>query len=198
MISLWVSYLSIYSWRFPYDHLFWIGDGSHYSHIGGLVVEWGKILEELGMPFLDSFVGDDFLFRFLERGREDLSQSFFSFGVFGETKVASDNVSKESLVILFVLDEVIDHMIKDSANSIESFTSLADISETIFVDQDLLDNEGSNSSGEFLASLHNSQAEGDDFSLHQEVNSIAIVTLNKGTNDTKTGDSEVFEGLGLA
>ena len=138
MISLWVSYLSIYSWRFPYDHLFWIGDGSHCSHVGGLVVEWGKILEELGMPFLDSFVGDDFLLRFLERGREDLSQSFFSsrweeegiskffyeiykdlkklLGVFGETKVASDNVSKESLVILFVLDEVIDHMIKDSAN----------------------------------------------------------------------------------
>lgn len=99
-------------------------------------------------------------------------------------------MSQKSLIIFSGISQISNHMMKHSWNlgiwdtfkkmfpySKESFAGLADIGKTIIIEQNLLDNESGNGSREFLASLHDSETKRNNFSLHQEINSIAIITL---------------------
>jgi hypothetical protein len=54
---------------------------------------------------------------------------------------------------------------------------VANVVQSVVIKQDLLDNEGSDSSGELLSSLHDPEAEWDDLGLHQESDSITVIAL---------------------
>lgn len=74
---------------------------------------------------------------------------------------------------------------------------MADIFETVFVNENLLDNECSDGSAELLSSLHDSETEWDDFGLHEERDRIGVLPLDESSNNSQARNSEVFEWLTL-
>jgi hypothetical protein len=85
-------------------------------------------------------------------------------------------MSQQSLVILAIGNDISDHMVQNSADlqftmvlytyCEESFSGVANVVQAIVIKQNLLDDEGSDGSGEFLTSLHDPEAEWYDLSLH--------------------------------
>lgn len=89
------------------------------------------------------------------------------------------------------------HITQYGAHSVEALIGLADIVETHIIEEYLLHNEDGDSLAEFRASLHDSQAEWDNLGGEEKVDDIGGVVLDKGANDAKRGETEVFEGSGL-
>jgi hypothetical protein len=120
------------------------------------------------------------------------------------------------------IHERVDHVAEHSPNSVESLVSLADISETQVVEQDLLNDEDGHRLGKFRAGFHDSQTEGDDLGREQKVDDVRVVILlqkarcrdqpvsshhadwetsthlDQSPNDTERGQPEVLERSRLA
>lgn len=62
--------------------------------------------------------------------------------VVAEPQVASDNMFKKPNCLS--LNELVDHVAKDSPNSVESFICMANVRQTCFVKKNLLHDENSN------------------------------------------------------
>jgi hypothetical protein len=92
-----------------------------------------------------------------------------------------------------LLDELVDHVAENCADSVEALVSLADVCQTNIVKEDLLDDENGNGLGEFGSSLHNAEAKRDDLGCKEEVDDLAGVVLDKGANHTERGQTKVFE-----
>ena len=63
---------------------------------------------------------------------------------------------------------------------------------------DLLHNKGGNSFAQLAAGLHNAKTKWYYFSCEQEVDDIAVVHLNKCSNDTKRRQAQIFKGPSFA
>ena len=74
---------------------------------------------------------------------------------------------------------------------------MADIFETVFVNENFLHNECSDGSAELLSSLHDSETEWDDFGLHEECDRVGVFPLDESSNNSQARDSEVFEWFTL-
>jgi hypothetical protein len=74
-------------------------------------------------------------------------------------------------------DELVDHVAEDSADGEEAFVGVTNIGEPGLVEEDLLDDEDRNSFGEFRASFHDAETEGDDLGGKEEVYYRIVVVL---------------------
>ncbi len=90
------------------------------------------------------------------------------------------------------------HVVEDCAHCVEALCSLAQVVQSLFVQKDLLDDEGGHCLRKLGPSLHNPQAQGDDLCLQQETNHIVVIHLNQGSNHTQRGESQVFKGPSFA
>lgn len=91
------------------------------------------------------------------------------------------------------LDELSNHIAEDRANGIESLVGGTDVVETIVIKENLLHNKDGNSLAKFRASLHDSEAEGNDLGCEQEVDNFGGVIFHQSPDDAKTGQPEIFE-----
>jgi len=67
----------------------------------------------------------------------------------------------------------------------------------MIIKKDLLDNEYSHGLAELRASLHDSEAERDDFGRQEKVDDVGGIVFNKSTDDSERGQSQIFEGSRL-
>ena len=128
--------------------------------------------------------------------------------IFREAQIASNDVFEQPHA--GIPDKRGDHVAKNVGNSKESLGSLADVIEPSFINQDLriclasaanicgtvthlLNNEGGDCSAQLAAGLHDAETQGYYFCSEQEVDDIAVVNLNKRTNDAQRGQAQVFE-----
>lgn len=96
-----------------------------------------------------------------------------------------------------LVNELSDHITKNSANSVESLVGLADVLQSHVIEQDLLNDEDSNSLAEFRSSLHDTEAERDDLCGEEEVDDFCRVILDQSADDTKRRQAKVFKGSRL-
>lgn len=75
------------------------------------------------------------------------------------------------------LHQLIHHVAQHRPNGIEPLVRLADVGQSQVVQQDLLNDEDGDGFGEFRASLHDSEAERDDFGGEEEVDDVGVVVL---------------------
>ena len=75
------------------------------------------------------------------------------------------------------LHQLVYHIAQHRPHGIEPLIRMADIRQTRLVQQDLLNDEDSNSLGELRAGLHDPQAEWDYLRREQEVNHGRVVVL---------------------
>ena len=92
-----------------------------------------------------------------------------------------------------LVNELSDHVTKNGANSVESLIGLADVLQSHVIEQDLLNDEDSNGLAEFRSSLHDTEAERDDFRGEEEVDDLCGVILDQSTDDTKRRQAKVFK-----
>jgi hypothetical protein len=85
------------------------------------------------------------------------------------------------------------HVAENGTNSVEPFVCSADVVKTMIVKKDLLDNEYSNRLAKLRTRLHDSETKRDDFSCQEEVDDIGGIVLDKGTNNSKRRQSQIFE-----
>lgn len=71
-----------------------------------------------------------------------------------------------------LLHKLIDHVAENSTHGVEALISLADVGKANVVQQDLLDDEDSNSLTELRSSLHDTQAKRDNLSCEEEVDDL--------------------------
>jgi hypothetical protein len=112
------------------------------------------------------------------------------------------------------LNKLIDHIAENGPNSVEAFISVADISQSCLVEQNLLDNKYGNSLGEFRSRLHDAQAEGNNLRGEKEMNDCVVIVLlykdehqllgpkrgsylDKSPDDTEGSKPEVLKRTGL-
>lgn len=130
-----------------------------------------------------------------ERLRKALAKGFPCSSVITQSQEAAHNVLQEAGRLL--LHKLGNHVGEHSANGIESLVGRADVVESAVVEQNLLNNEDGNGLTQFGSSLHDSEAQGDDFGGQQEVDDLGRVILDKSTNDTERGETKVFKGSRL-
>ena len=75
------------------------------------------------------------------------------------------------------IDELVDHVAQDRPNGVEPFVCMANVSETSFVEEDLLDNEDGNSFGEFRTGFHDAETERNYLGRQKEVNNRRVIIL---------------------
>lgn len=71
-----------------------------------------------------------------------------------------------------LFNKLVDHVGKNSSNSVESLVSLTDVLQAEVIEQDLLDDEDSDRLAEFATCFHDAQAERDDLSCEKEVDDL--------------------------
>jgi hypothetical protein len=91
------------------------------------------------------------------------------------------------------LDKLGNHVAQNSSNCVEALISSANVVEAVIIKEYLLHNEDSHRLAKLGASLHDAQAERDDFSSKEEVNHLRGVILDQGTNNTQAGQTEILE-----
>lgn len=96
-----------------------------------------------------------------------------------------------------LVNELSDHITKNSANSVESLVGLADVLQSHVIEQDLLNDEDSNGLAELRSSLHDTEAERDDLCGEEEVDDFCRVILDQSADDTKRRQAKVFKGSRL-
>ena len=94
---------------------------------------------------------------------------------------------EESCRLLF--HKLRDHVAQYSSDCVESLICCANIIQTMIIKKDLLDNEYSHGLAELRASLHNSEAERDDFGRQEKVDDVGRIVFNKSTDDSERGQS---------
>jgi hypothetical protein len=67
----------------------------------------------------------------------------------------------------------------------------------VVIKKDLLHDEYGHSFAKLGASFHDSQAQRDDFRCKEKVDDIGGIILDKSTDDTEGGQSQIFERSGL-
>jgi len=98
-------------------------------------------------------------------------------------KKAAHNVLQQSCGLL--LNELRDHVAKNSANSVETLIRSAYIIQPMVIKKDLLYNEYSDCLAELGPSLHDAKTERNDLGGKKEVDHIGRIILNKSPNYTK-------------
>jgi hypothetical protein len=63
----------------------------------------------------------------------------------------------------------------------------------MIIKKDLLDNEYSYSLAELRASLHDSEAERDDFCCQEEIDDVGGIVFDESADDSERGQSQIFE-----
>jgi hypothetical protein len=96
-----------------------------------------------------------------------------------------------------LVDKLCNHITQYRAHSVEPLVSLADVLQAHVVEQDLLDDEDSNSLAELGTGLHDAEAEWNNFGGEEEVDDFGAVVLDQCSNDAEGGKAEVFERSGL-
>lgn len=81
-----------------------------------------------------------------------------------------------------LLDELVDHITENRANSIETLVGLANVRQANIVKKYLLYDEYGHSLAELRPRLHNAQAQWDDFSCQQEVDNFGRIILDESTD----------------
>ena len=84
-----------------------------------------------------------------------------------------------------LLDELVDHVAENGADSVEALVRLADVRQTNIVEQDLLDDKDRDGLAELGAGLHDTKTERDDLGCQKEVDDLGGVVLDKRADDTK-------------
>jgi len=121
-----------------------------------------------------------------------LAEGEFGSGVFCESVVALDDVLEQAGRWLFAaLGD--DHVVQDSADCQESFGRFTKVVETFIIQQYFLDDERCDSLRQFGSSLHDSQAERDDFGLKQKTNYVGIINFHEGTDYAQGSQPQVLE-----
>lgn len=92
-----------------------------------------------------------------------------------------------------LLHELVDHVAQNSPNSIEALVGRADVVQSVVIKKNLLHDKNGNSLAQFGTSLHDAQAQWDNFSGEEKVDDIRAVVLDQGADDTKGGQTEIFE-----
>ena len=128
-----------------------------------------------------------------------------------QPKVATNDVLEESDRLR--LDELVNHVAKDSADGEKAFVGVTDIREASLVKEDLLHDENGNGLGEFRTGLHDAETEGDDLGGKKEMDYGVVVILlrrekgeridqeatargaylDESTDDTEGCEAQVFE-----
>ena len=85
------------------------------------------------------------------------------------------------------LDQLVDHVAKDSTNGVEPLVCVADVGQPSLVQKDFLDDENRNGFGQFRARLHDAQAQGNNFRGQEEVNDRGVVILLEGHERQTSG-----------
>lgn len=98
---------------------------------------------------------------------------------------------QESSGLLF--DELVHHVAQNSPNSIESLIGCTDVVQSMVVKEDLLHNKNGDSLAQFGTSLHDAQAQRDNFCCEEKIDDIRAVILDQGANDTKGCQTKIFE-----
>ena len=113
----------------------------------------------------------------------------------GLPKKAAHNVLEQAHCLL--LYQLVHHVTKHCANSVEAFVCLADVGQANVVEQNLLYDENGDRLAEFRPCLHDTQTKWDDLGGEKEVDDLGRVVLDKRANNTKRCKTEVFERTGL-
>jgi hypothetical protein len=115
------------------------------------------------------------------------------------------------------LDKLVDHVTEHSSNSVEPLICMANVCQTGFIQQNLLDNENGDSFRQLGASFHNAKTERNDLCRKKEVDDGVIVVLlgngthskrgatswrelqhlDESTDDSKRSESQIFKRSSL-
>ena len=79
----------------------------------------------------------------------------------------------------------------------EPIICLANIIQSCLIKQDFLQNESGHCLWQLRASLHDAQAQRNNFCCQQEINDLLLICLDQCPNHTQAGQSEIFEGARL-
>lgn len=82
------------------------------------------------------------------------------------------------MVFFVCVDQVLQHAIKHCGDCKEALDCGADVTESLFITKDLLDDESGHCLGKSLPVLHNPQAKRHYFCLHEEGDSIRVAFLH--------------------
>jgi hypothetical protein len=91
------------------------------------------------------------------------------------------------------LDQLCHHVTEDSSDGVESLVCCTNVVETVVVEEDLLHNEDGDCLAKLGASLHDAQAQRDDFRREQEVDDLGRIVLDEGADDAQARQAEVLE-----
>ena len=100
---------------------------------------------------------------------------------------APDNMFQQPLRRL--LFDTFHNVIKHTANlnnpyRVQSIKSLAQVIQSVLIIQNLLDNKSRDSLAELAASVHDPQAQRNDFSVDQKVDHFWIICLDQSSNNS--------------
>ena len=93
-----------------------------------------------------------------------------------------------------LLNKLGDHVAENSSDCIEPFICGTNIIQSMIIKEYLLHNEYCDRLAELRACFHDSKAKRDDFCCEEEVDDIRGIILDKSSNDSQRGQSQVFEG----
>ena len=106
-------------------------------------------------------------------------------------KKAAYNVFQQPRRLLF--NELRNHIAEHCTNCVETLVCSANVIQSMIIQEDLLNDEDSDSLAKFRARLHNSKTEGNNLRCEEEVNDIRRIILHEGSDNAKRGKSQVFE-----
>jgi hypothetical protein len=92
-----------------------------------------------------------------------------------------------------LLDELVNHVAKNSPHSVKALVRLADVCESNVIEQNFLNDEDGNGLAQLRPCFHDPQAERDDLSCQEEVDHFRGIVLYKCTNDSQRSKSEVLK-----
>lgn len=93
-----------------------------------------------------------------------------------------------------LLNKLGNHVAKHGSDGVETLVCGTDVVQPMIIKENLLDNEYSNGFAELRSRLHNSKAKRNDLGSKEEVDDIRGIIFDKGSDNTKRGQSQVFEG----
>lgn len=108
---------------------------------------------------------------------------------------ATNDMLQESGGLL--LDQLRHHVAQDGADGIEPLIRGTDVVESMVIKKNLLYNENGHGLAQLGTRLHDSQAQWDNLRGQEKVDHIRRVILDERSDDTKRGETKVFEGSRL-
>ena len=101
----------------------------------------------------------------------------------------------KTMILLVVIDELLEHTVKNSRNCKETLDCRTNVIQSLFVTQNLLNNECCHCFWKSLSILHYPQAKRYNLCLHQESNGIWVTFFDKCSNNSKRCYSKIFKDL---